>query len=224
MNAFNQRACVYILESHGLYKIGKASNLSTRLAGLQAGNPHELNVVAVITTEAYEVLERALHRLYIDQRVHGEWFRLSQSDIEEIKATPVRTFLERAMKLDPRFVQRRLEPTISWPQYEAWTTIKEPPRFITPMLILGQTFESDVSISKALAPSFMLIFSLAWESNYSQTPPLNEEELQQFVRLSRRQYIEHKQSMEKLGWFRSEHPAAGLVQFFFPFEFHISEE
>ena len=223
MNAINHRACVYILESQGLYKIGKAANLSKRLAELQAGNPGELNVVATIVTEAYEVLERALHRLYVDQRVRGEWFQLSQSDIEEITTTPVRDILERAMKLEPRFVEQRMEVTVSWPQCESWMTIQKPPRFITPQAVIDQAFESE-ALSKILVTSFMLIFSLGWESNYTQTPPLNEEELQQFLRLSRRQYIEHKQAMERASWCHSENPTPGLVQFFFPFEFHITEE
>lgn len=221
--AVNQRACVYILESQGKYKIGKAADFSTRLQSLQSGNPFELQVVLTIFTEQYDRLERALHAIYAAKRFRGEWFDLNLTDIEEIKSASVQDLLQRADNIKFSFRNERIETTADWPKYETWVTIKRPPRFICPLDTIDQVYSSD-DTRKTLLASFTLIFSLGWEANYTQTPPLNEAELIEFLRLSRRTYFEHKLEMEQLDWFHSKHPSHGMVQFFFDYEIHIPEE
>src|SRR5512138_320557 len=94
-------------------------------------------------------------------------------------------------------------------------TIQPPPDYIVvPQEYLNQAFEPDKP-RRALFCSFVRILSLAWQSKYKTTPKLNEEELMQYLKLSRRQYYEQKADMELVGWLRSSHPAPGFVQFTF---------
>jgi len=94
-------------------------------------------------------------------------------------------------------------------------TLPTPPRYVVlPSEVIEQAYAPDKP-RRALLASFTRILSLAWEAKYEKTPRLNEEELMEFLKLSRRQYFEQKADMELLGWLRSSHPVAGFVQFSF---------
>lgn len=90
-----------------------------------------------------------------------------------------------------------------------------PPKYIVvPLQVIEQAYQPDKP-RRALFASFVRILSLAWENKYERTPLLNEQELWEFLKLSRRQYFEQKADMELLGWLRSSHPVPGFVQFAF---------
>jgi len=94
-------------------------------------------------------------------------------------------------------------------------TLPTPPRYVVlPSDVIEQAYAPDKP-RRALLASFTRILSLAWEAKYEKTPRLNEEELMEFLKLSRRQYFEQKADMELLGWLRSTHPVPGFVQFSF---------
>jgi len=94
-------------------------------------------------------------------------------------------------------------------------TLPTPPRYVVlPEEVIEQAYAPDKP-RRALLASFTRILSLAWEAKYQHTPPLNEEELWDFLKLSRRQYFDQKADMELLGWLRSSHPRPGFVQFTF---------
>lgn len=94
-------------------------------------------------------------------------------------------------------------------------TLPTPPRYVVlPSEVIEQAYAPDKP-RRALLASFTRILSLAWEAKYEKTPRLNEEELMEFLKLSRRQYFEQKADMELLGWLRSTHPVPGFVQFSF---------
>lgn len=94
-------------------------------------------------------------------------------------------------------------------------TLPTPPRYVVlPSEVIEQAYAPDKP-RRALLASFTRILSLAWEAKYEKTPRLNEEELMEFLKLSRRQYFEQKADMELLQWLRSSHPVAGFVQFSF---------
>ena len=94
-------------------------------------------------------------------------------------------------------------------------SLPRPPRYVVlPEEVIEQSYKPDKP-RRALLASFTRILSLAWESKYERTPPLHEEELMAFLKLSRRQYFEQKADMELLGWLRSSHPRPGFVQFSF---------
>ncbi|MGB8984144.1 MAG: C2H2-type zinc finger protein [Anaerolineales bacterium] len=94
-------------------------------------------------------------------------------------------------------------------------SLPTPPRYVVlPAEVIEQAFVPDKP-RRALLASFIRILSLAWEAKYQQTPPLPEDELIEFLKLSRRQYFDQKADMELLGWLRSSHPRPGFVQFSF---------
>lgn len=81
---------VYLLQSPtGAYKIGVASNPTKRIERLEVKLPFEIEPVCVIQTDDMYGLEKALHRQFADKRVNGEWFRLSNDDVEIIKQMAV---------------------------------------------------------------------------------------------------------------------------------------
>lgn len=81
---------VYLLKEEGEknYKIGRTrTDINSRLHGLQTGNPREIQVVATskdITYRQAQKLEKALHVKYIVRTIRGEWFRLTDKDVEDI--------------------------------------------------------------------------------------------------------------------------------------------
>ena len=56
-------------------KIGRATNLRTRLGGIQCGNPIELDFLGCMYGDDLE--EKELHRFLRKYRARGEWFRFS---------------------------------------------------------------------------------------------------------------------------------------------------
>jgi len=59
-------------------------DIKSRLSTLQTGNPRKLSVVKAITTDSASLYEVALHEMFDDRRMMGEWFDLTSSDIEYI--------------------------------------------------------------------------------------------------------------------------------------------
>ena len=86
-NIRSDRSCVYLLHSHGHYKIGVTldSSISRRVAQLQIGNPYIIEVLAKTGTisNAYEI-EKELHKKFKDNKVRGEWFTLNSDELEYI--------------------------------------------------------------------------------------------------------------------------------------------
>lgn len=70
---------VYFARAGAFAKIGwaydVANDVAKRLRGLQEGCPYRLELVLQIPGKVRA--EREFHRLFADERVHGEWFRLS---------------------------------------------------------------------------------------------------------------------------------------------------
>lgn len=79
---------VYIVEAKGtgLYKIGYTSSddVLARIATMQTGCPYEL-VPTIIIPNGSEKTERALHYIYQDQNIRGEWFNLSSRNIDGLR-------------------------------------------------------------------------------------------------------------------------------------------
>jgi len=66
---------VYVIRCKGFVKIGKAEDTGRRIAALQAANPFDIEVIAVLSNCDGHVLERELHRRFSDHNHRGEWFR-----------------------------------------------------------------------------------------------------------------------------------------------------
>jgi hypothetical protein len=79
--------CVYILkcEYFDAYKIGKAKNPLRRSQTLDIQLPYPTEVVHVIASEDYSRLEREMHNTFANVRLKGEWFRLSERDVDLLR-------------------------------------------------------------------------------------------------------------------------------------------
>lgn len=73
----------YLIKSQDLYKIGKAVNWEERKNMYNTHNPY-WELVYLIAGD----VENALHVKFKNSRVKGEWFKLNDVDVEEIKKLP----------------------------------------------------------------------------------------------------------------------------------------
>lgn len=78
---------VYLIYCPGdFYKIGRAKNVRSRFAGIQLGCPYDLVLVHVIPCDDMDRAEIALHYKFTAERHKGEWFKLSQLNIDYVKS------------------------------------------------------------------------------------------------------------------------------------------
>lgn len=78
---------VYVLELHGLYKIGmsRKANPQDRLKQIDRAIPWRTRLVALESFSDARFFERLLHRHFAEDRVRGEWFDLGNSGERECK-------------------------------------------------------------------------------------------------------------------------------------------
>lgn len=79
---------IYLIRSerNGLwdsYKIGIASDVGRRLAELQTGNPCLLSIESCWQFDNAQAVETVLHQKYGKDRIRGEWFKFTPSQVEE---------------------------------------------------------------------------------------------------------------------------------------------
>lgn len=80
----NIAASIYIMECAGKYKIGLSRDVERRRKQLD-NRPFKTTIIykSPVMEEVYD-LEAALHDIYKEKNIKGEWFDLSQTDIETI--------------------------------------------------------------------------------------------------------------------------------------------
>ncbi|MFS0688961.1 GIY-YIG nuclease family protein [Sporosarcina sp. 179-K 8C2 HS] len=69
----------------GLVKIGRSTDVERRVQSLQISTPFDLEVVFKFYSDDYYLLETNCHNFFKSKKVRGEWYRLSEKDIECIK-------------------------------------------------------------------------------------------------------------------------------------------
>lgn len=78
---------VYIIRAEtGEYKIGRTKNIDQRMQFFGVKLPFDFDVVHVIPTHDMFKTEKVLHGIYDYARCNGEWFNLTDNDIEYLKA------------------------------------------------------------------------------------------------------------------------------------------
>ena len=78
---------VYLLQSPtGTYKIGKTTNPENRLRTFGVKLPFEVEYICLIKTKNPKETESELHNKFSDKRMGGEFFKLSNEDIEYVKS------------------------------------------------------------------------------------------------------------------------------------------
>lgn len=65
----------------GFYKIGRARNVTRRVAEIQAANPLKLDVLATFPSPKPSTDETDLHWTFGPHRERGEWFRLKERHV-----------------------------------------------------------------------------------------------------------------------------------------------
>jgi hypothetical protein len=75
---------VYIFRVNGLCKIGRTNNPDRRKVQLQTAIPYPIETVCLIQTTRHG-LERALHRRFDHLKARGEWYALTDTEIQWIK-------------------------------------------------------------------------------------------------------------------------------------------
>lgn len=82
-----QSSLIYLIKAGDYTKIGIASDIDKRVRQLQTGNPLPLEVIFTCNVDNAKDIESKLHIKYYKVRMVGEWFKLSDADIEEIKTS-----------------------------------------------------------------------------------------------------------------------------------------
>ena|ERR1700731_1472502 len=74
---------VYLLQAEGtdIYKIGKTKNLSQRLRDIGFISPLPVKLLGFRFCPTPHKKEESLHRHFAKQRLHGEWFRFTETDL-----------------------------------------------------------------------------------------------------------------------------------------------
>lgn len=79
---------IYIIKLHGLYKIGRSYDPEKRIKSMQLpGVPEVVHIARPVPENA----ERMLHEKFFANRVYGEWFRLTDEEVELAKAALLQT-------------------------------------------------------------------------------------------------------------------------------------
>jgi len=76
---------VYLVKCQQFHKIGITKNMENRFVNMQTGNPFPLSVVSSYIFEKAEPIEWKLHRHFALYLERGEWFWLSNSDLESFE-------------------------------------------------------------------------------------------------------------------------------------------
>lgn len=76
---------VYLIKSAdtGLYKIGVAKNVPNRLQTIKRQSGEHLEVIRIFQAQDKYLYEGRMHRFFEDKRKSGEWFDLSQQDLDD---------------------------------------------------------------------------------------------------------------------------------------------
>ena len=69
------------------YKVGYTSTaVEERCRGLQTASPFKLNIVDEFASPKAKEIEREVHAAFGDVRAEGEWFRLTDALLEDVRA------------------------------------------------------------------------------------------------------------------------------------------
>jgi hypothetical protein len=78
---------VYLMLSEtGLYKIGRSTDCQARLKAVKQQERCGVTFIGAHDVSDAHAAERAAHAMFAEKREHGEWFRLTPSDVDKFKA------------------------------------------------------------------------------------------------------------------------------------------
>ena len=68
----------------GWYKIGKSIQPTVRVSQLGILLPFKISVIAVWSATNHHLMEKTLHEIHAANRINGEWFEFSKSEVFKI--------------------------------------------------------------------------------------------------------------------------------------------
>jgi hypothetical protein len=78
--------CVYFLRIEtGLVKIGRSTNPEKRLTDVRRALPFDSELLHLVKSMDHIALEKSYHERFADRRVRGEWFALTEEDLQTIR-------------------------------------------------------------------------------------------------------------------------------------------
>lgn len=77
---------VYIIKCGPTYKIGRTRDLDRRLADWSPTPAYPIEVKLVIKAKDSRQAEKDLHNHFADKRLRGEWFELTELDVEYVRS------------------------------------------------------------------------------------------------------------------------------------------
>jgi Meiotically up-regulated gene 113 len=78
---------VYIIQGGEYFKIGLSVDPAKRIHAMNCKAPFPLQVRILLPSEDIDCLERELHTVFRPKRQRGEWFLLTEKDLEFIRST-----------------------------------------------------------------------------------------------------------------------------------------
>lgn len=85
--SYEETGYVYFLKSsNGPVKIGKTNNLDQRIKQIKPKMPFQSNLIHSWRCDEPLSIESCLHDFFKEQRVNGEWFELTEKDVQWIKS------------------------------------------------------------------------------------------------------------------------------------------
>ena len=90
------------------YKIGRSGSMDARFASMITNSPVSLKIVLIKKGEGYR--EPIIHKMFADERLHGEWFKASARLLkfihdESIKNVPSEIYDALPKDLQDRFIE-----------------------------------------------------------------------------------------------------------------------
>lgn len=76
---------VYLLKAGPNYKIGIAASVERRATDLQTGCPFPVEIIGQWAHGEVRKIERQLHEMFGHKKIRGEWFSLSDRDVDDIR-------------------------------------------------------------------------------------------------------------------------------------------
>ena len=81
----NEGIVYFVSFENGLTKIGFTSDLQTRISALEQKEKMKGELIGYIATDDCLTIERLFHTMFENKLVRGEFFRLSEADMEMLK-------------------------------------------------------------------------------------------------------------------------------------------
>lgn len=85
---------VYLIQFLQWYKIGCSADLDMRIRNIEQNLPDDVKLVHVWACKNYRRLELRFHNMYRTKRVKGEWFVLTDEDVQFMQSISAKGYGE----------------------------------------------------------------------------------------------------------------------------------